>query len=309
MVATRLGPVAMGIYVVGMHRSGTSALTGMVSALTGHPASRLAVASNPHGQWERRELRPALDLMLGVNGYTWDHPPPPSDNLRVPRWLDGYTRRAFAKHCVEPFLWKDPRLCLTIDHWLRLPQHHAKVIVVHRAPGEVAVSLRSRNGWAVERGLALWERTNRNAVMRLAGREVLVVDHQRLLRDTAQVAAEIRTWLGLDPLPGVMEAAIATVRPSAPAPEEVVPHEFVPHEYVTDEIVPPAIAALADRFGSADGVRRLDLDGLPPESTTTAELLGSASTRDLGLTAVRTLKRLRNRSTPEVATAADRTEP
>lgn len=203
----------MGVYIVGMHRSGTSALAALVSHLGDLPTSRLAGGtSNPGGHWERSDLRPALELLLAANEATWMHPPA-SDHVMSPGALARpYIRRSFRALVASPFLWKDPRLCLTIDYWLAQPQPRPKVIFIHRPVDEVAASLARRDGWPLDRGRMLWEQTNRNALTRLAGVEVFVTSHARVISDPTGVALELQPWLGVRSDPARAEAAAALVR-------------------------------------------------------------------------------------------------
>ncbi len=279
----------MGIYVVGMHRSGTSALAGLLSSLLQLPAGRLAVDSNPTGQWERPELRPALELVLAWNRSTWAHPPPATATLACPGPLAAYTRRVFERHCAEPFLWKDPRLCLTIDRWLALPQSEPRVLVLHRRPDEVADSLRRRNGWSAERGLALWERTTRNAVARLAGRDVFVVDHGDLMAEPERSAADVGHWLGQHDADAWARAGATVERRERMAPP-AVPAELS-----------EAQGALATRLARDRGPTRLDLDGIGPESPATAEILGSPGPAELARRVARATRAIPRRHRLEIA--------
>ncbi len=285
----------MGLYVVGMHRSGTSALAGLLSSLLQLPAGRLAVDSNPTGQWERPELRPALELVLAWNNTTWASPPPETATLACPAPLASYATRVFERHCVDPFLWKDPRLCLTIDRWLALPQPEPRIVVLHRRPDEVADSLQRRNGWPTERGLALWERTTRNAVVRLGGREVFVVDHAELLAEPDQTAADLGRWLGQND-PDASARAATTVQPRDRAPEETGSAQPAGSVQLTD-----AQTALAARLARHRGPTRLDLDGIGPESPATAELLGSPGPVELARRTARAIRAIPRRHNLEIA--------
>lgn len=285
----------MAVFVVGMHRSGTSALAAMVSALYRLPAGRLAVESNPTGQWERPELRPALELQLAWNRCTWAHPPTEDRVLAVPGPLRRYGDRVFSRHCRQRFLWKDPRLCLTIDHWLDRATGRAAVLVLHRPPSEVARSLAARNGWTVERSLALWERTTRNALARLGGREVNAVRHHDLLSDPEAVAAELVASLDLgvaEPRSEAVARAAAMVRPPTAAPDD----RTGPTEVLTE-----AQATLADRLDRLSGPTRLDLTGIGPESPTTGPLLGSPGAIELVRRTGRALRAVPRRHQLEVA--------
>lgn len=209
----------MGVYIVGMHRSGTSALAALASRLGDFPVNRLAGASNPGGHWERGDMRPPLELLLADNGSTWMHPPESSHVIRSGRLAQPYLARSFRRLARGPFLWKDPRLCLTIDFWLAQPQAEAKIVFVHRSAGEVAASLARRDGWSLERGEALWALTNHNALVRLAGHEAFVMSHADLMADPVGVARALQSWLGLAADEDSLRSAAALVRPALSSPE------------------------------------------------------------------------------------------
>lgn len=191
------------VFVVGMHRSGTSALAGALVQLFDYPVQARPVESNPYGQWERPEMRLQLSALLAYNGATWEHPQK-ADRPIAAGPLDGTLRRSFQRHCHAPGLWKDPRLCLSIDYWLAVSADvgcDAQVVFVHRDPAEVAESLRVRNGWPHQRGLALWERTNRNAIARLAGREVHVVSYERMMEQPGETLRTLGALLSPKQIP------------------------------------------------------------------------------------------------------------
>ena len=62
------------VIVLGMHRSGTSALAGMLSLLGIQFGRSLfpPQADNPRGYWEHREIVDLDDRMLMALGSSWD---------------------------------------------------------------------------------------------------------------------------------------------------------------------------------------------------------------------------------------------
>lgn len=149
------------ILVLGMHRSGTSCLTGSLQQ------AGLVLGEfsewNPHnlkGNRENTEIMTLNESVLKASGGSWDAPP------RRVKWLPVYKMRARAildKYADNP-LWgfKDPRSLLTLDGWLECgiePQY----IGIFRHPDAVAGSLMRRNGDAIDRrrALELWYAYNR----------------------------------------------------------------------------------------------------------------------------------------------------
>lgn len=173
-----------------MHRSGTSAATRLIGFLGLHlPTGTDLVppsAKNPAGYWESMSLVAMNARILAAVGSDMScplalpadwHGDPRLEHLR-PEALATF-RRAFPD---SPWVWKDPRTCLTLRFWHDLLEAPAAVVLVNRNPLEiVASSLRSRADEGKIYTLALWERYLREAIAQLAGRQVLVTDYADLI--------------------------------------------------------------------------------------------------------------------------------
>src|SRR5215467_6029736 len=103
------------LVVLGMHRSGTSALTGMLHHLGVTLGDRLMAATldNPRGYWEHRDVVAAHERLMTALGWGWDdiRSLPPGFERSEPalvarRELAGVLHRDFA----DAPLWgvKDP---------------------------------------------------------------------------------------------------------------------------------------------------------------------------------------------------------
>jgi hypothetical protein len=169
------------IVILGMHRSGTSALTRALQLL----GASLGPEEDLGRNWESRVMRGPSDELLRAFGGGWDCPPrlPPgwerSDAARavVPS-ADAAVRRLGTPDVLA---WKDPRACMTLPFWRdRLPARPV-VVFVHRHPVEVADSLAARNGIRRALGHALWERYNVAALAGAAGLPTVVVPYPRLV--------------------------------------------------------------------------------------------------------------------------------
>jgi len=154
------------LVVLGMHRSGTSALTGALAKLGALPGTQLmpSTADNAGGYWECAPVVRLNDELLKRLGARWDSvAPPPAGWLALspvealhPE-AAGIARTQFgdAKFAVL----KDPRLCRLLPFWL--PAFSAAGFTVScalmvRRPMEVAASLARRDQFAPEKSLALW---------------------------------------------------------------------------------------------------------------------------------------------------------
>ncbi len=169
--------VGNGLYVIGMHRSGTSAVTGLIIPLgiPGPPAEDRLSA----GKWNERGNNESLSLnrfnedLLRQAGGSWSAPPAlPRLWESNPIWND---RRAEAGTLVtkvfgkRSFVWKDPRNSILLPFWRTVTAPPRAAVFVYRRPFEVAASIEARNGFVLTHSLALWERYVRSAAANLDG--------------------------------------------------------------------------------------------------------------------------------------------
>lgn len=136
-----------GVLILGMHRSGTSAVTRLVNLLGPSVCISddlmMGVRTNAKGHWESRSLFRYNDTLLEEMGCSWWYPPTPEDLVRWQKGLGESTyaeaRSAFDRvHPVEPWVWKDPRTCVLLSFWRRVFDRVPAGIVVYRNPLDVA---------------------------------------------------------------------------------------------------------------------------------------------------------------------------
>lgn len=155
------------LIVLGMHRSGTSALTGLISHLGVHPGHDLAPAVegvNPKGFWEVREIVAIHDRILEVLGRAWCDPRPlPPDWWTWPEVasLSAELREVVRREYANAPMWvlKDPRICRLLPIWYPILEQENRVpgfVIPLRHPHAVASSLACRDGFSEEHGLLLW---------------------------------------------------------------------------------------------------------------------------------------------------------
>jgi hypothetical protein len=193
-----------GVVVLGMHRSGTSAVTRALNRLgltTCPPADLIgAHATNPTGHWESRTLVECNNAVLVAAGARSWCPPPPG-----PAWIGAppvqnlipLCRAAFqAVHPSPPWVWKDPRTCLTADLWLTLLQDPPAIVLVARDPLQIARSVNARDNLPLPYCLALWERYLREALRSAVGLPVWVTWFDQLLDDAQGWIAAAMRFLG-----------------------------------------------------------------------------------------------------------------
>ena len=187
----------MQVFVLGMHRSGTSAVARVLNLMgcyfgAEHEGTR-ANEENPKGFWERQDVRRLNDAVLRNAGCDWDR----VSGFRAEGSLDEEQvyRRAIADIVLDmdahrPWFIKEPRLCLTFPLW-RPVLETPVCIHVHRSPMEVARSLQARHGMELDAGLALWEAYNIHALNASSGLPRLVVSYSALMGDPSREVARL----------------------------------------------------------------------------------------------------------------------
>lgn len=234
---------AHGLVVLGMHRSGTSCVAGLLQlfgAYAGEPGSFLRnPAENPRGFVERGDLHLACVGALRRRGGDWSVPLG-WDEAVVPDACAQFRRDwepiGAALSAQAPWLIKEPRLCLLFGE---IADRIDRPFFVHvvRAPTAVAASVQRRDGLTPAHALALWEYYNLAAAALAADGPGLVVDYHCLLQQPREQVRrlydrlteagvrglrlpddeEIAAWIGTDlahqrharaPLPSAAQQAL-----------------------------------------------------------------------------------------------------
>jgi O-antigen biosynthesis protein len=203
------------IVVVGMHRSGTSAIARGLQALSVDLGDDLygAHPENPTGYWEDRGIVELDERVLKTLGLKWDDVDP-IDPRRFGGWRMWRLRRDAARHLRARFvaksLWgfKDPRTIRLLPFWLRVLRESAvddAYLVAIRNPMSVAASLRARQAMDLERAQRLWLAYMVPFLELLRTKRLVVVDYDRLMIDPRGQLERIAR--GLDLLrPATMES-------------------------------------------------------------------------------------------------------
>ena len=216
------------IPLLGMHRSGTSALAGALHKLGAdlgpesswlHPA-----ADNPLGFFEHQAVVDVNRDVLAALGGTWSSPPP-----FPPGWVDDERIRTQRERVSElaaqlpaQMVVKDPRLSLVQPLWdaVSLPQ---PALLCVRHPAAVAGSVHARNELSVEQGLYLWFRYN--AASLLCRPNALVVEYERLLDDPESELRRTAAHIDLEVSDATVAAACVSLHGdmSHHTPEDLPP--------------------------------------------------------------------------------------
>ena len=191
--------------VLGMHRSGTSAIAGgLVELGVGqvHGAAVETNIENPRGFFESLEITERNDAILKVLSSRWDCPPPlPANGWSADDRFEGFARDIrLGLHSTktDELVIKDPRISVLLPIWRRALLDRTNVVFIHRDPAEVAWSLYLRNGFDPMLGFALWSAYNAAALRDLDGLSVHVCSYEQLGADPSstftEVARSLEEW-------------------------------------------------------------------------------------------------------------------
>jgi hypothetical protein len=194
------------VIVLGMHRSGTSALTGVLRLLGVDLGSNLldATEDNKKGYWEHGGIVKIHERLLSILDSSWSdlRPLPDSwwEDARIQKLRDeliDVIRREFSS--VDVWGVKDPRVCRLIPLWLSVMDElgcRCRFLLIYRNPVEVARSLAKRNGFVNERSGLLWVQHILLAEKWTRNRPRIITSYDQLLGDLEGTVRRISEWIG-----------------------------------------------------------------------------------------------------------------
>jgi hypothetical protein len=196
------------VVVLGMHRSGTSALTRVLNLLgCDLPKTLLPPSPNDNdlGFWESRPLVELDNSILESAGARWDDWSPFNQawfsSPKASEFRDGalaLLREEFGTSVL--FVLKEPRICRFAPFWfdaLETSGVNARIILPVRNPLEVAASLSKRNGYEATYWQLLWLRHVLDAEYASRGRPRYFASYDRLMKNWSRVAVEASGALGI----------------------------------------------------------------------------------------------------------------
>ncbi len=204
----RTGRVGDPLIVLGMHRSGTSALAGALSILgakLGEPLMEPRDGENTRGYFEHLEIYGFHQRLLEAVGVTWD-------DLRSPRLepgaplfdeqageLAGLLRRCFGGGPMWAV--KDPRACRFVPLWSAALAELGctpRYLVIFRHPDEVAASLRRRDRFSRDKSDLLWANHYLAAEAATRGARRVFCGYAELLKSPVRELTRIAAALGVE---------------------------------------------------------------------------------------------------------------
>ena len=189
-----------GAVILGMHRSGTSAVAGFLAKagfFAGEAADLLdAAEDNPKGFFERADVNALNDNFLAELDGAWDRPPGREPILeRAAEWrpqVEDVLANLAREAAGRPLVLKDPRISLLLPAWLpALDEGRFAIVLVDRSPMDVALSVRKRDGRPLYVALAIWQLYCTELLDGLAGRRLLLVRYEDFVEDPARSGAQL----------------------------------------------------------------------------------------------------------------------
>ena len=190
------------LLVLGMHRSGTSAITRILNLMGAELPKQLLGAgpSNEAGHWEPERLVLLHDQMLAEAGSSWrDLRPLDLAQLSADRlvyynsMIRSIIQDEFGNAYV--FVLKDPRICRFIPVYRAVLSDlgvRIHPIIVIRNPLEVSASLSARDKMPNAYGLLLWLRHCLDVEKHTRDMSRTFVSYDRVINDIANVIAHLR---------------------------------------------------------------------------------------------------------------------
>ena len=208
------------VLVLGMHRSGTSALTGVLNKLGCDLPTHLMAGSkgNEKGFFESTAIRDFNDELLSAGGSSWD------DFLKFnTHWQDSPPAKAFFQRAYDLlesefgtsslFALKDPRICRLVPFWTQVLERagcSVCPVLTLRNPLEVSRSLEAKKGFDAPFSQMIWLRNVLDAEASTRQMRRFHTSYEELIESWPRVAERSQEILGLNwpRTPGQIEVEV-----------------------------------------------------------------------------------------------------
>jgi hypothetical protein len=258
------------VCVLGMHRSGTSAIARSVNLLGAHIGEEHRMMppaeENPEGFWEHAEIVEIHDRILAFFESSWDTTVPLPDGWWKEAAIQPYKERlkeiVYNEFAFSPlWTWKDPRTSILLPLWKELLGEmgiELIYLIAIRNPLDVVASLTKRNGFGREKSLGIWTLYTISALYETEGQQRSIMQYDDFLADwegsLRQVAADLDIPWPEDE-EGLRRAMGTFLKPSLRHSQSRL------EELAEDEAIPETVVDVyrygLDPSGSGKDIRRL----------------------------------------------------
>ena len=203
-----MGSRPTALIVLGMHRSGTSAVAGCVQLLGVDLGGPLLPANyaNERGYFELAEIVAIHDEFLrefGIAALDVGSLPAGWERTPAAEKVRERLREVLIRNFGKAPLWalKDPRICLLLPLWRPLLEELGvapRFLLVFRRPWEVVESLRTRDDLTTWEALDIWRRHSSAAELETRGAERAVLTYDELLETPEIVLGRVAERLAIE---------------------------------------------------------------------------------------------------------------
>mmetsp|Transcript_3999 Transcript_3999/g.6263 ORF Transcript_3999/g.6263 Transcript_3999/m.6263 type:complete len:463 (+) Transcript_3999:513-1901(+) len=205
-----------GVIMLGMHRSGTSMLSGLLVQGIGYNVGGPLIGAafdNEKGFFERVDVVLQNDEFMKSQNIWWGSRVKHYDSEKAyEEYKSGKINFSEGAKGLEflndkkntPWLQKDPRMCITLKTWLKILDNPPAIVFTYRHPMEVAMSLNKREkDFPIESGLRLWILYNMAAIRNSASLCRVFTSNDMVLakplEETQRIADELTSKCHLPP--------------------------------------------------------------------------------------------------------------
>ena len=195
------------VVVLGMHRSGTSAITRGLEVLGVNLGENLypAAIDNPKGFWEDNDFLAINEELLAHLGYS-------VDQLGLIDWqlpstatiksLELKAESLVRERCKKNALWgfKDPRTARLLPFWQAIFERvgcDVRYVIAARNPMSIVESLYKRSGFEAEITFYLWLEHIVPSILGTTNAKRVVVDYDQLLENSELQLLRVAKALGV----------------------------------------------------------------------------------------------------------------
>jgi hypothetical protein len=183
-----------GFIVLGMHRSGTSMLSGLLVNGLGYNVGAPLIGSKFDNKKGFFELIPVVlqnDEFFYLQDMYWASGIVAyNDTLALQHLKNGDAKFEKGRNALQflnspnsvPYLQKDPRMCITLQTWIPLLNHEPAILFTYRHPVEVAMSLHKRErDISISQGLRIWIVYNMKAIQNSKGLCIVYTSNEAVI--------------------------------------------------------------------------------------------------------------------------------
>lgn len=195
------------IVVLGMHRSGTSMVSGLLHKMGVNMGERLLKGgvSNPKGYFEDLDFLALNRHILKESDGSWNNPPL---KKKLQKSIDKNQNKIkkiinIKNKKSKLWGWKEPRTVLTIDAYMNfLPPDETKFILIYRNPLTISYSLnkRKKNRLEIMDGLELasvYEYELAKFIKKYPKHKKLFLSYENILRDKEENIKKICKFINM----------------------------------------------------------------------------------------------------------------